>query len=80
MQKYSRNQAKQDQRNITIEHTQILYQEQYDQYDDSWEGGPFDGCNCEKCLFVRMYELKIRLYQKHKNKMAMQTLRELLPI
>ena len=82
MQKYSRNQVKQDQRNLITENYQILLEESDYWYDDlsEWEGVPFDGCNCGKCLFVRMYELKIRLYQKHKNKMAVQTLRELLPI
>lgn len=80
MQKYSRNQAKQNQRNLLIENEVILIEESYDQYDDSWEGVPFDGCSCEKCLFVRTLELKIRLYEKHKNKRAMQTLGDILHI
>lgn len=80
MQKYSRNQVRRNQRNLLIENEAILFEESYDWYDDSWEGIPFDGCTCDKCLFVRTSELKIRLYEKHKNKPAMQSLGDILHI
>ena len=86
MQKYKRIQEKRNQRNLLSEYMAILFEKQdyydYRSYDDSldWDGVPFDGCNCKKCLFVRMSELKIRLYQKHKNKFAINKLRDFLNI
>lgn len=78
MQKYSRNQEKQNRRSLLAENEVVLFEESYDWYDNSWEDVVFDGCSCEKCLSVRMSESKMRLYEKHKNKPAMQPLREIL--
>ncbi|HRH24942.1 MAG TPA: hypothetical protein PLQ20_01200 [Candidatus Paceibacterota bacterium] len=80
MQKYSRTQEKQNLRNIIIENQEIWFEEIYSQFDDSNTGTLLEWCNCELCLFIRMEELKIRLYQKHKNKPAQQKLEEFLRI
>jgi hypothetical protein len=75
MKKHSRIQEKDIKRNILNEDEKIRLEElDYFDYSLDWEGIPFDGCNCEKCLFVRTLELKIRLYEKHKNKPATQVL------
>ena len=75
MKKHSRVQEKKIKRNILNEDEKIRLEElDYCDYSQDWEGVPFDGCNCDKCLFVRTSELKIRLYEKHKNKLATQTL------
>lgn len=78
MQKYSRNQEKQNRRNLLVENSANLAEESCDLCDDSWEGVPYDRCNCDGCLFVRTARLKVRLYEKHKNKAAMQTLRDIM--
>jgi hypothetical protein len=75
MKKHSRNQEKKIRRNILSEDEKNRLEElDYCDYSQDWEGVPFYGCNCDKCLFVRTSELKIRLYEKYKNKIAIETL------
>lgn len=72
MQKYSRTQEKRNTKETVQKYQEdlLLHEEWfYEGYDN-----PSVDCHCEQCVMVRIEKLKLKLYQKFRNKPAVQRL------
>ena len=78
MQKYLRNQEKIVKvKEITdYQVFQIENQDYFHDYEDSCSYYEY-GCSCSECIFNKTAELKMRLWEKHKNKLSLQSLKDL---
>ena len=84
MKKYSRNQEKENKKNVLKDHVHFLQSSdiEFEEHciEMEWIGIPFNNCNCDKCIFIKTLHLKLKLWEKHKNKIAVFTLKERLSI
>ena len=82
MKKYVRSQEKESIKNIFKEHIHFVQSEnlEFEKYciEMEWRNIPFDNCNCDKCIFIKTLHLKFKLWEKHKNKLTIYTLKERL--